>query len=490
MAAPRAPAILLCLIISASGWLRAADARADEDEPPGDDEAAAAAAVAFPDQRFGPRYVIDEILVRGNHKTQRSIIAAEVAALGLVQGASVDASDPRVEAVRYRLLALGYFLDVRLSVTRGTSRGGVVLVVDVEERGTIVINELFPSHSAATAFWGGADASETNFLGRGINLGAGFVASTVPVVPNATAGVGVRVRAVVPPIGGPYGLSLSATALYNDGSEFYRVAGDADDADPKDFVATRVKRAGGVLGFGKAFRSRMHLGLDFREEVITAALPPTAQPIDFMVKQGTSRLGTVAASIDFDTRSDPILPRSGMRVALSTEVATSLLGSGYNYVKTTAEASFYRPMPHGHALGLHLFAGAIGGDSPYFDRYFIGDLNLLLPRRALGINFSTLPSRNLLDTSIAHHRYDDFAGRLLIEYAVPIWRRRGFVYGGDAFVAVGLLGMASRGDFIPPGESGLGALPIDLTGDLGLRLDTYIGIFTISIANALSRTSF
>jgi len=57
-------------------------------------------------------------------------------------------------------------------------------------------------------------------------------------------------------------------------------------------------------------------------------------------------------------------------------------------------------------------------------------------------------------------------------------------------VAVGLLGMASRGDFIPPGESGLGALPIDLTGDLGLRLDTYIGIFTISIANALSRTSF
>ena len=66
----------------------------------------------------------------------------------------------------------GYFLDVRLSVTRGAARGGVVLVVEVEERGTIVINELFPSTSAATTFWGGADVSETNFLGRGINLGA------------------------------------------------------------------------------------------------------------------------------------------------------------------------------------------------------------------------------------------------------------------------------------------------------------------------------
>jgi len=491
MAAPRAPAILLSLVVSASGWLRAADARADEDEPASEDEAAAA--VAFPDQRFGPRYVIQDIQVRGNHKTQRSIIAAEVAALGLVQGASVDASDPRVEAVRYRLLALGYFLDVRLSVTRGTNRGGVVLVVDVEERGTIVINELFPSTSAATAFWGGADASETNFLGRGINLGAGFVASTTPVVPGATAGVGVRLRAGVPPIGGPYGLSLTATGLYNDGSEFYRVMGADDDADPKNFVASRVKRAGGVLGFGKDFRSRLHLGLDFREEAITAELPDVltlAQPVDFMVKDGTSRLGTVAASIDYDTRSDPILPRSGMRLSLSVEAATSLLGSSYDYLKTTAEASYYRPMPHGHALGFHLFAGAIAGDPPYFDRYFIGDLNLLLPRRALGINFSTLPSRDLLDTSIAHHRYDHFAGRVLVEYAIPVWRRRGFVYGGDAFLAVGLLGMASRGDFIPPGESGLGALPIDLTGDLGLRLDTYVGIFTISIANALSRTSF
>src|SRR4030095_2454628 len=135
------------------------------------------------------------------------------------------------------LLALGYFLDVRLSVTRGAARGGVVLVVEVEERGTIVINEFYPSTSAATTFWGGADVSETNLLGHGINLGAGFVASTTPDVPGAHRGLGLRLRAVVPPIGGPYGLSLSATALYNDGSEFYRVTGPADSPTPADFIA-------------------------------------------------------------------------------------------------------------------------------------------------------------------------------------------------------------------------------------------------------------
>ena len=122
MAALRAPAILLTVLLS-SGLLRASAARADDDPPTGDEaEAAAAAAVSFPDQRFGPRYVIQEVQIRGNRKTETSIIVAEAAALGLVKGAAVDASDPRVEAVRYRLLALGYFLDVRLSVTRGASR--------------------------------------------------------------------------------------------------------------------------------------------------------------------------------------------------------------------------------------------------------------------------------------------------------------------------------------------------------------------------------
>jgi len=490
MAALRAPALLLVSALTLPA-LRASVARA-EDEAPTPSEQDAAAAVAFPDERFGPRYVIDEVLVKGNHKTEKSIIVAEVAALGLVQGAAVDASDPRVQAARYRLLALGYFLDVRLSVTRGASRGGVVLVVEVEERGTIVINELFPSTSAATAFWGGADVSETNFLGRGINLGAGFVASTTPHVMGAHRGLGLRVRAVAPPIGGPYGLSLSATGLYTDGSEFFRVTGDDDDSDPRFFIASRVKRAGGVLGVGKDFRSRLHASVDFREEAISAVLPDGApSDIDFMVKPGTSRLGAVTASVDLDTRSDPILPRSGMRVGLSLEAANGLFGSSYEYVKTVLEGSFYRPLPWGgHALGFHLLLGGIAGDAPYFDRFFIGDLNLLLPRRALGINFSTLPSRNLLDTSIAHHRYDQYAGRVLVEYAIPIWRRRGFVYGGDGFVAVGLVGVGSPGDVIPPGESGFHALPIDLTGDLGIRLDTYIGIFTISIANALSRTSF
>jgi hypothetical protein len=267
------------------------------------------------------------------------------------------------------------------------------------------------------------------------------------------------------------------------------VPADNDDPDPGDFVANHVQRAGGVLGVGKSFRGPFHVGIDFRQETVQAE-NPAVDGIDYMIREKTTRVGTVKGSAEYDTRSDPILPRSGMRVALSVEGASGLLGSSYDYLKTVLAGSFYWPMPHGHALGLHVFGGAIQGDAPFFDRYFVGDLNLLLPRRALGINFSTQPSPNLLNTPISGHRYDDYAGRILLEYAIPIWRRRSFVYGGDAFMAFGAFAMASRGDFLGPGPFGLRSIPIDLTGDIGIRLDTYIGIFTISIANALSRSSF
>jgi outer membrane protein insertion porin family len=447
----------------------------------------------FLDAQFGPRYTIEEVRVTGNRKTKTSLIVGELAVMGLAPGAAVGASDARVEAARYRLLSLGYFLDVQLSVARGSKRGSVVLVVAVEERGTLVINELFLAHSDATFFWGGADVSETNFLGRGINLGGGFVGSTKPIVQDSVAGLGLRFHLGVPPLGGPDGLGLAVTGLYNDGSEFYRTSGADSDPDPGRFVANRVRRAGGVLTAGKMLPHNLHVTVALREERVSATLPPIRTqtfpdgsppaPIDFMINEGSSQVGTVTAGLDYDSRSDPVLPRSGMRLALSVETGTSLLASDYSYVKTVLDGDFYFKMPHG-ALGLHVFGGAIGGDAPYFDRFFIGDLDLLLPRRALGINFSTQPAPNFLGTSIDSHRYDDFAGRLLVEYAVGIWRHKGFVYGGDAFVAVGLVEMGDEDELTSSSP------PIGLTGDLGLRLDTYVGVFTISIANVVSRSSF
>src|SRR3954463_8734542 len=175
-------AALLAFLLA---WPAAAGAQAPSEIPPVpealDDDPAPEAPPPAP-QPFGPRYVLEGIVVRGNHKTDLAVIPRE---LGLSVGDVVGPTDPRVEAARLRLFSLGYFLDVKFSLEKGARPPGAILVVTVEERGTIVANAIYLGTSEATSVWGGLDAAETNFLGRGIGLGGGFVASTRPKVPGA-----------------------------------------------------------------------------------------------------------------------------------------------------------------------------------------------------------------------------------------------------------------------------------------------------------------
>jgi outer membrane protein insertion porin family len=451
--------------------------------------------VPFSDPTFGPRYTIEQIVVRGNHKTESALIFGE---LGLHPGDQIAASDGRVEAARIRLLSLGYFLDARLALAKGTGRGGAVLIVDVEERGTVILNALYLGSSDATAFWGGLEIAENNLLGRGISLGTGFVASTRPVVSEADRDLGARVRALVPPLGNT-GLMISGTGLLVSGSEFFRVAGPDDSSNPAQFVALRMKRVGGIVGIGRGLTRATRLFIDFREEGVTSEWPTmrtrtlasgVVEPVPFNVQQGFSRVGSITATFDLDTRSDPLVPRAGTHLSLSVEGATDDLLSSYAFLKLVFQGSFYKPVRRGHIIGFHLFGGALFGGAPIFDRFFIGDMNLFLPPRAFGLNFSTQPSRDVLGTSIDSHRYDAFAARALVEYSVPLWRRHSLVYRGDAFIAFGAFGMGSKGNFRDPARTGLGAWPLDLTGDLGIRMDTTVGVFTLSFANALGRMPF
>lgn len=445
---------------------------------------------------FGPGYVIEDVIVVGNHKTHPSVVLRE---LELRPGDVVGASDPRVEASRLRLLSLGHFLDVRLALARGVRRGGAVLTVTVEERGTIVLTGLFLGTSEATQLWAGLDLTETNFLGRGILLGGGFVSSSTPTVPGARAGQAFRLRTTGPELGS-MGLALSGSVLASNGSEFFRAFGPSDGVSPANHVAVGTRRLGGTLGVGTALARTVQIQSDARFESVSAELPEIrsrdlggglAKPIDFSIREGASRVSSLSLTLDVDTRSDPILPHSGRRLLINMEISSPALGSSYAFAKGTLRTSSYHPVgKRGHTLGLHGFVGAVFGNAPYFDRFFVGDLNLLLPPRVLGLNFSTLPSRDVFGSAIPDHRYDSYAARTMVEYAVPLLRRRGFVYRGDAFVALGAFALASDRDLRARDGAWAPAIPIDLTGDLGVRLDTAIGIFTLSVANALGRIPF
>ena len=453
------------------------------------------------------RYLVQAVEVRGNRKTDAGLILRE---LGIGAGDIITPDDLRVRTAELRLYSLGYFLRVGLRIRKAdrpsTSADGaslrsagspVVLVVEVEERGTVVLNALYLGTSESTLFWGGLDVSETNFLGRGITLGGGFVRSTTPTVPESVAGRALTLRAAGPPRRD--GLLLGGSFLYSRGSEFFQAFGAEDEVDPTKWRALTARRLGGTLSVGGEVSRTARFSTEGRFEAVRAELPAIrtrdlegegSRPIDFQIHAGQSRLASLTAVLDFDTRSDPVLPARGRRIAVSVEAAVPVLGSHYSYAKGVAQASFYFPAKAGHVIAFHGFTGAILGEAPFFNRFFVGDLNALLPPRALGLNFATLPSRNFLDNSISGKRYEDYAARALVEYAVPLWRGRRFFYRGDAFLAFGAFGLASLDDLRARDTSRSEALPVDLTADLGLRLDTYVGIFIVSVANALGRVSF
>ena len=368
--------------------------------------------------------------MQGNRKTDPALILRE---LGIVRGDVLTADDPRVQAAELRLISLGYFRRVALKLRAiQRQRGSVALIVEVEERGTAILNALYLGTSEATLLWGGLDVSETNFLGRGIVIGGGAVGSTTPTVPEAIAGRALTLRAA-----GPRrreGLLLAGSLLFSKGSEFWQAFGLEDEVDPTKWRAVQTQRLGGTLTVGGELSRTVRFYVDGRYEFIEARLPgirsrdlggSQARPIDFYIHEGDSHLSSLAGTLDFDTRSDPVLPARGRRLILSIEAAVPVLGSSYSFAKGVAQGSTYIPAWRQHVLAFHGLAGAIFGDAPYFDRFFVGDLNFLLPPRALGLNFATLPSRNALDTSIASHRYESFAARALVEYAIPLWRGRG-----------------------------------------------------------------
>jgi outer membrane protein assembly factor BamA len=485
--------LVLAFIVFAVG----SSASAAGGEPPADAAPASTTLVSPlpefpPDPSFEPTYKLEGIQVRGNQKTKTALILREV---GLHVGDVVSANDGRVSLARLRLLALGFFLDVHLSLVKGVERGQASLVVEVEERGTIILDALYLGTSQATSVWGGLAATERNLFGRGLSLGGGFVGSTRPQVTGAEPGFAGALHMAGPPAFFSGRLALQASCIVSRGSEFMRTGGDDSSADPANFVAANVRRTGGTFGAGRALSRTFFLTAETRFESIRAEVPQYKlaagmTPPTLAVPDGESHLGSLSLILDIDSRTDPVLPRGGHHISLSVEATTAAFASSYGFVKGVVQASNYFPLRWGHVIGIHGYLGGIWGDAPYFDRFFVGDLNQLLPPRALGLNFSTQPSHDLLGTDIAAHRYDNLAGRALVEYAIPIWSRHGLLYRGDAFAAFGVFALSNPDDLKNRDLSLSRAIAADLTADLGIRLDTTIGIFTLSVANAVGRIPF
>ena len=446
--------------------------------------------------KVGLRYILEGIELRGNGSTLSRVVLHYVP---FRPGDTLDVDDKELELTRFRLLGTGFFRDVRLSLRRGSKRGNVVLVINVVERNTIVLNDLWLGLSAdaepngnarpLTAY-GGLDVSETNLAGTGITLGG--------AVAFADRQVALRTR-----FADPQFLGTSWTAetqlLFNHARDFFGnrdvLVDDPTQQTAQDFAVATYNRFGGMVGAGHDLSVSTQLFFDYRLEKLDAALPRAAshhrgldiEPIDFQINPGSSILSTLRTTLVHDTRDEPILPTRGEYVTLIADAALTPLGSDYSYVKLQSRASHWMTLPWGHVLRLEGFAGAIFGNAPLFEKFYVGDFTDLLPDRVLDLNFDRRAAPNFFGTDIAEVRYGQYAAKVSAEYRIPLYRGRRSIYGVDLFGSAGIYGVADARDLSDPprGYSGFATVPIDFTFNLGLRIDTSAGGFAFGFSNFL-----
>jgi outer membrane protein insertion porin family len=446
------------------------------------------------DPTFGPLITIEDIRVVGNRSTAERVI---LRALPFLQGDRLRAADPRLTQARFKLLALGFFRDVNLALEKGSARGRIVVVVTVSERGTIQLNRLWFGSSALAPYWLGADLNERNFLGTGLLVGGGVVyAGHGGAVDGARDQWGLNLRMGASGIAGTR-WGAGGSFIYRSGSEAYRVTGPPGSSDNDDLAAFDYRRIG-VRGNGR-FDLTSSISLDgvLKVERIDAVLDDVPAdrvlddgrtvPLDVGLEDGASRVVSLSLGFDRDTRSDPVLPHEGSRIQAQLEAGSSVLGGDYDYAVALARYEHWWPLAPRHAIALRLAGGAVFGDAPRFERIHIADVNRMLTPTVMGMTVAAAPPPDFLGTDNNDALYGDLGGNAVVEWSYRWFRRPRSIYGGDLFIAAGVWGLHADDAVRPIGSSGWDAMPIDLLIDAGLRIDTELGIFEFTVANALGR---
>jgi outer membrane protein insertion porin family len=316
----------------------------------------------------GPAVRIERIEIKGNTKTRDEVIRREVE---LQEGQLF--SETRLENSKRRVTALGYFDRVDVSTEQGSSPGQMNVNFEVAEKptGTFQIGAGF---SSIEQFIATAQIQQANLFGNGQALSLQGQVSALRQL--------VTVRFFE-----PYFLGSD----WNSSVEVYDTL----------FVFPNFARrsVGGSVTFGYALiQPWLRLSLTGTVEwdsVDTGNSPSflgaapgfvaTFQRLPLANLFNSGRVISLRPTLTYDTRDNRLFPTSGMFLQASTEFASDLIGSEFNYIRNRLTARFYYYLGggtgqpgSGFVLKLNTEAGVITSPDaagvPLFQRYFLGGI--------------------------------------------------------------------------------------------------------------------
>lgn len=466
-------------------------------------------------------YRLERIELRGSGMRSATVTAY----VPLSPGDTLNPDDPALEQARFQLIGTGFFESVKLSLERGSRRGWVVLVIDVKERNTLVVERVIAGlsrvvqnsgdeHSPARPYLG-LGVVERNLFGLGMGVGLSGLFSL-----NDRSGKVLQYALHLglngpSPLGG--GFDFRGRLFHNRAREFFGrntqvvnhclpPSEDDEDGDPAcdpDIEGQRAvviyDRSGFGFGADNDLSPQIRYSIDWLGERVNVINKPQAadtqrgtspefrEPIDFRIEDGVSLLSSLRLSLQYDTRNHPTRPTRGDRFQLTGRISGRLLGSDYDFTRTTLSYEHYTLLPWGHVLELGALAGAVLGRAPFFYRFYAADLSDLLPSRQLGLNLDHRRTHNLFGTSIREMDAEEIAGRIHGEYQLPLIRSGGLFRRVDGYLRVGLFMLARRQDLrvAIPGYRGAASIPLDFTFDVGVVADTEYGLFKFGFSSLI-----
>ena len=265
----------------------------------------------------GPPVHIERIEVKGNTKTRDKVIRREVV---IEEGQLFNESG--LEQSKRRITALGYFDRVDVSTEQGSSPDKIVINIEVTEKptGTFQVGAGF---SSIESFIATAQVQQANLFGNGQSLALQAQVSALRQL--------ITLRFFE-----PYFLD----SLWNMSSELY----DTLYVFP-DFARRSV---GGSLTFGYALINPwLRLSLTGTLEWDSVDTSPSSstlfgatpgfvsifQQLPLANLFNSGRVASLRPTITYDTRDNRLFPTSGIFLQASTELATQLIGSQFNYLR-------------------------------------------------------------------------------------------------------------------------------------------------------------
>ncbi|MBW1939300.1 MAG: outer membrane protein assembly factor BamA [Deltaproteobacteria bacterium] len=296
----------------------------------------------------GPRVKFERIEIVGNTRTRDKIIRRE---LRVKELEPFSASGFRKS--NQRLNRLGYFEDVNLVPSKGSSEEYMNLKVEVKERATGTFS-IGAGYSSVENFMLMGEISQRNFLGKGQAL------SFKGVLGGETTRFSLN---FVEPYFRDTQLSL--------GIEMYNWEVEYDDYTKESM--------GGAVRFGYPLNDDLRAFIKLRMDNTDMSDVSDNSSTIIRNSQDIHSTRSVGTGLVYDTRDDYYNPSHGWNNRVSIEYAGGLLGGDSAFVKLEGGVSYYHPIWKSIIGHVRAGAGYVteggGGKLPIYERFFLGGID-------------------------------------------------------------------------------------------------------------------